>query len=241
MIATAGKTLRDGSHESYASEHAGRSGGEASALIYRRDIRPLLRPPSAGPVAGIVCGQGDLVRLLLADRYGAHGIDVSPEQVVIAHAAGLDRVSQGDYRDMLAGRRGESAAVTALDLPEHLTKDEVLDTFDRVTMALIPGGRFAARMPNAVSRWAAMSGTGLHARVFIHRQERQAACDSGGLQRRCRSVLPSRSAWPDERSPCGGLGTGQRYVQDRAGRRNGTIRGHVVTRNLTFVASKAGY
>ena len=55
--------------------------GEAAALIYRRDIRPALPPPAAGPVLDIGCGQGQLVRLMLADGYDATGIDVSPEQV----------------------------------------------------------------------------------------------------------------------------------------------------------------
>jgi hypothetical protein len=34
---------------------------------------------------------------LLANGYDAEGIDVSPEQVSIAHAAGLDQVQLGDH------------------------------------------------------------------------------------------------------------------------------------------------
>jgi 2-polyprenyl-3-methyl-5-hydroxy-6-metoxy-1,4-benzoquinol methylase len=149
------KTPIDPLHErlygAYASQHAHRSDGEATALIYRRDIRPMLLAPTAGPVLDIGCGQGQLVRLMLEDGYDATGIDVSLEQVAIAQVACLDRIQHGDYRDVLDARAGQFAAVTAADVLEHLTKAEVLDTFDRVARALIPGGVFVARVPNAAS------------------------------------------------------------------------------------------
>lgn len=63
--------LRRGLYEAYALQHAGIGDGEAAALIYRRDIRPLLPPPAAGPVVDIGCGSGDLVRLLQADGFDA--------------------------------------------------------------------------------------------------------------------------------------------------------------------------
>ena len=59
--------MRDRLYEAYSSQHAdsgGAAGGEAATLIYRRDIRPLLPPPAAGPVADLGCGRGELVRLL---------------------------------------------------------------------------------------------------------------------------------------------------------------------------------
>ena len=152
VTTTAGRTaLRDRLYKAYASQHAGCGSGMATALIYRRDIRPLLPACSAGQVIDIECGQGELVKLLLADGYDAHGVDVSPDQVAIAHAAGLDRVRQGDYRDTLLQLQNRLAAVTATDLLEHLTKDELLDTLDRVVAAMATGGVFIARVPNAVS------------------------------------------------------------------------------------------
>ena len=62
------------------------------AVVYRSDIRPALPGPEAGPVLDIGCGQGALVRLLLNDGYDAAGVDISPEQVAIAHAVGLAQV-----------------------------------------------------------------------------------------------------------------------------------------------------
>lgn len=115
------EALRDRLYEAYASQHAGQGDGEAAA-IYRRDVRPFLLPPSAGPVIDIGCGQGALVRLLAADGYEAEGVDVSPEQVAIAQASGVGHLQQGDYRTVLGTRPGQFAAVTATDLLEHLTE-----------------------------------------------------------------------------------------------------------------------
>src|ERR1035437_8872079 len=142
---------RDRLHRAYASQAAGRDQSVAAALTYRRDIRPALPRPSAGPVVDIGCGQGELVRLLLADGYDAGGIDADPEQVARARAAGLSQVRLGNYRHLLTERRSQFAAVIATDFLEYLTKDEVLDTLDHVVRALAPGGVFIARVPNAVS------------------------------------------------------------------------------------------
>jgi trans-aconitate methyltransferase len=85
------------------------------------------------------------------DGYDAGGIDADPEQVAKARSAGLSQVWLGNYRHVLTERRSQFAAVIATDLLEYLTKDELLDTLDHVIRALIPGGVFVARVPNAVS------------------------------------------------------------------------------------------
>ena len=56
----------------------------------------------------------------------------------------MTKALDASFRD-----RGQIAAVMATDALEHLTKDGVMDTFDRVAKALIPGGIFVVRVPNA--------------------------------------------------------------------------------------------
>ena len=68
------ESLRERLYRSYVSQHSGQGSFDASRMIYRRDIRPLLPPPTAGPVTDIGCGAGHLVRCLLADGYEATGI-----------------------------------------------------------------------------------------------------------------------------------------------------------------------
>jgi predicted TPR repeat methyltransferase len=232
--------LRERLYEAYASGHAGCASSDAAAVAYRRDIRPALPPPGFGPIVDIGCGQGQLLRLLLRDGYEAGGVDISPEQVSLGHATGLAQIVEGDYRDFLSDRSGRLAAVIATDLLEHMAKDEVLDTFDRVASALTPGGVFVARVPNAVSPFGGniRYGDFTHESWFTARSVRQLATAAGFA-----SV---------EVAPCSpiahGVVSGARVVAWKAvsglckvalAAETGALRGHVVTQNLTFVAHKS--
>jgi 2-polyprenyl-3-methyl-5-hydroxy-6-metoxy-1,4-benzoquinol methylase len=232
-------SLRDRLYRSYVSQHSGTSSGDATRLIYQRDIRPLLPPTAAGPVIDIGCGSGELVRCLLADGYQAKGIDVSPEQVALAHEAGLGQVQLGDYLSLLADCPGQLAAVTATDVLEHLTKPEVLATFDAVTSALGPGGRFVARVPNAVSPFGGhiRYGDFTHETWFTARSVRQLAA-AAGLD------LMGVSGCPPQ---VHGAASAVRVVVWKAisgllkltlAAETGAVRGHIVTQNLTFAAAK---
>ena len=231
--------LRDRLYQAYASQHAGRGGSGAARLIYRRDIRPALPGPGAGPVIDLGCGQGELVQLLLADGYDAHGIDVSPEQVTLAHAAGLGQVREGDYRDVLVQLSSQLAAVTATDFLEHLAKDEVIDAFDLVARALAPGGVFVARVPNAVSPMGGnvRYGDFTHETSHTARSVRQVAAAAGFSSVVVKSCPPLAhgllsaarvAVW----KPVSAL------FKIALAAETGQLRGHVVTQNLTFVARK---
>jgi SAM-dependent methyltransferase len=178
---------------------------------------------------------------MLADGYDADGIDISAEQVALARAAGLTRVHAGDYRDLLRARPRHLAAVTATDLLEHMTKDEVLDTFDIACAALIPGGVFIARVPNAVSPFGGQIQYGdfTHESWFTARSVRQLAAAAGfesvtvlpcppiahGLMSLARVAV-----W----KPISAL------YQIALAAETGVLRGHITTQNLTFVAHVAG-
>lgn len=231
--------VRDRLYESYASQHSGPGSIGATRLSYRRDIRPLLPSSSAGPVVDIGCGAGQLLRCLLVDGYAAAGIDVSPEQVALAHAAGLRQVRQGDYGDLLRERPGELAAVIATDLLEHLTKPEVLATFDAVAVALRPGGKFVARVPNAVSPFGGhiRYGDFTHETWYTARSVRQLAAAAGFGPVTVLSCPPSAhgvasavraTLW----KPVSGL------LKFALALETGALRGHIVTQNLTFAAAK---
>ena len=241
MIETSSESLRGRLYEAYASHHARCGNGEAAALIYRRDIRSALPPPTAGPVLDIGCGQGQLVKLMLADGYNATGIDVSPEQVALARAAGLDRIRQGDYRELLDVRSGELAAVTATDVLEHLTKAEVLHTFNQVARALIPGGVFVARVPNAASPFGGQIRYG----DFTH--------ESSHTARSVCQVAASAGFDAIDVRPCPPLAHGlvsaarvvvwtwvSTWYKVALAAETGLLRGHIVTQNLTFIARKGG-
>jgi len=231
--------LRSRLYEAYASQHVGSGGDEAAALVYRRDIRPLLPSPAAGPVVDLGCGRGELVRLLETDGFDAEGIDISPEQAALAHAAGVPRVRQGDFRTILAAQPAHYVAITATDLLEHLTKPEVLQTFDDAAAALAPGGVFVGRVPNAISPLGGhiRNGDFTHQTSFTARSIRQLAAAAG-----FDSVL-ARSSPPVAH----GLASAARAMTWQVvsacypialAAETGTLRGHIVTLNLTFVARK---
>ncbi len=188
----------------------------------------------------IGCGSGQLVRCLLDDGYDAAGIDVSPEQVTLARAAGVGQVHQGDYRVLLADARAEFAAVTATDLLEHMTKPEVLDTFDAVARALRPGGRFVARVPNAVSPFGGhiRYGDFTHETWYTALSVRQLAAAAGFSRVQVAGCPPPRhgaasavraTLW----KPVSG------FLKLALAVETGAVRGHIVTQNLTFAAEKS--
>jgi 2-polyprenyl-3-methyl-5-hydroxy-6-metoxy-1,4-benzoquinol methylase len=233
--------LRTRLYESYASQHAGCGNGEAAGLVYRRDLRPLLPAPGTGPVVDLGCGQGALVSLLHRDGYDAEGIDISPEQVALAVANGVTGVREGDYLSLLAGQPARYAAVLATDLLEHLTKGEVLGTFDAVAAALTPGGVFVARVPNAVSPLGGhiQSGDFTHETSFTARSVCQVAAAAGFSSV---TVLPCPPL-------VHGLVSAARVAVWKAvsagyrvalAAETGVLRGHIVTQNLTFAARKGG-
>jgi 2-polyprenyl-3-methyl-5-hydroxy-6-metoxy-1,4-benzoquinol methylase len=239
IIAEDLSALRNRLYDSYATQHSGAGSADATGFAYRRDISPLLLPPWAGPVVDIGCGSGHLVRCLIADGYDAAGIDVSPEQVALARAAGLATVRHGDYRELLRERPGELAAVTATDLLEHLTKPEVLATFDAVATALRPGGRFVARVPNAVSPFGGHTRYGdfTHETWFTARSVRQLAAAAGlGPVQVIGCPPPVHGAASAIRAtlwkPVSGLFKLALAVE------TGAVRGHIVTQNLTFAAAR---
>jgi hypothetical protein len=73
------------------------------------------------------------------------------EQAALARAAGAARVRRGGFRAILAAHPVHYTAITATDLPEHLTKPEVLPTFDDAAAAAALNLTFAARKGAAIA------------------------------------------------------------------------------------------
>jgi SAM-dependent methyltransferase len=175
--------------------------------------------------------------MLAAEGFDAYGVDISPEQVKLAHEAGLFQVELGDLHSYLRGGAQCWDAVLATDVLEHLSLEEVLETLDEVRRALVPGGVFVARVPNAVSPTGGhtMFGDLTHQTWFTRRSVAQVAAVAGfgsvavsacppavhGLASAARALV-----W----KPIGGL------LKLSLAAETGVLRGHIVTQNLTFAA-----
>jgi hypothetical protein len=121
-----------------------------------------------------------------------------------------------------------------------LTKTEVIETFDAVVAALRPGGAFIVRVPNAVSPFGGYfrHSDFTHESWFTSRSVRQLARAAGFGSVAVKSCPP----------PVHGPTSAMRAVlwasisvvlQIALAAETGTLRAHVVTQNLVFVARKA--
>jgi 2-polyprenyl-3-methyl-5-hydroxy-6-metoxy-1,4-benzoquinol methylase len=172
--------MRKRLYAAYATTHAGVSTAESQVHGFRRDVLPHLPEDRQVRILDIGCGQGTYVRQLLALGFEhTHGIDVSPEQVKIARASGLNQVSKGDYRESLGV--AELDVVIATDLFEHLTRSEALDATERIRQALRPAGILILRVPNAASPFsgALRYGDLTHETSFTARSLRQLGAAAG--------------------------------------------------------------
>jgi len=178
------RTLRDRLYASYVTTHGARKDPQNESRLFKRDILPHLPSPLLfeSAILDIGCGQGYLVQQLIAHGYhNSLGIDVSQEQVDLAHGAGISNVIYGDYRDVLVHSGTRFDAVIATDVIEHFTKHEVLETFGLVFDALAESGVFIVRCPNGVSPFVGnyQYGDMTHETLFTPRSFRQVAAEAG--------------------------------------------------------------
>lgn len=225
-------------YDAYSSTHAGVAADSESVHAFRRDILPYLPADRQARVTDLGCGQGELVRHLLSHGYSnAAGIDVSREQVQLAHAAGIQQVRLGDFRQALSPASIDVA--TATDLFEHLTKSESLQSMDSVFAALSPGGLAIIRVPNGVSPFVGnyQHGDLTHETTYTARSLRQIGAAAGF------SDIAVHACPPVAHGVKSGLRVGawkaaSGLMKLALAAETGMLRGHLVTQNIVAVLRK---
>lgn len=120
-----------------------------AAEAFERDYRGLLPEARDAAILDIGCGAGHFLYFLEQQKYlNYHGIDVSAQQVAFCREHASERVEQADSRDFLQDKAGRYDVITAHDVLEHISKEEVLPFLHSVREALRPGGTFIGRVPN---------------------------------------------------------------------------------------------
>jgi len=95
------------------------------------------------------CGSGSLLMALkMAGYTNLLGMDLSDEQVKMAHEMGVSEVVLGDAMQFLRDASEGFDVITGMDIIEHFTKDELVELLQLIKGKLNPGGVAIFRTPN---------------------------------------------------------------------------------------------
>jgi SAM-dependent methyltransferase len=121
-----------------------------SARSYEAFFRAHLPEDRGAAIIDVGCGYGPLLHWLQRLGYkNSCGVDASPEMAAAARRLGADGVEPGDAAAFLARHERSFERIFALDVLEHLRKDEVLPFLDACLAALRPGGQLIIQTVNA--------------------------------------------------------------------------------------------
>lgn len=122
------------------------------AYLYDRLVRPWLPTKSDRPIGELACGHGSfLCWLKLRGFSHICGVDASEPQVALAQQVGA-KVELDDVNRWLEKQPAHRyAALVAIDLAEHLPKDDFMALLRGAFAALLPGGSLILRLPNGDS------------------------------------------------------------------------------------------
>ncbi len=99
-------------------------------------------------ILDVGCGSGNLLAYLGRRGFShAFGVDISAEQIDLAHQRGV-RAEQHDALAYLAANTERFDAIVAVDVFEHFTRDELAHLARQLFTALRPGARLIVQTAN---------------------------------------------------------------------------------------------
>src|SRR5215472_5584267 len=154
-------------YQCYLTQHVRLSSESVQSALAQRGpylrqvIASCLPPDKSAKILDLGCGYGGILHFLREAGYtNIVGVDVSPEQVDLAHHLGLENVHCQDVRSFLEAAADESyRVIIAFDILEHFAKPELLELMDELRRVIAPGGWLIVHAPNGEGLF---SGTILH-------------------------------------------------------------------------------
>ena len=117
--------------------------------VFRSYFLPLIPADRGARILDVGCGRGHLLDFLKRSGYrDLQGVDLSPQMVECSRRLGVP-AEQSEATAFLSAHPARFDCVLALDVLEHLFKDELFALMDAVFSALRPGGCFIAHTVNA--------------------------------------------------------------------------------------------
>jgi 2-polyprenyl-3-methyl-5-hydroxy-6-metoxy-1,4-benzoquinol methylase len=187
-------------YDAYATTHTIPRKGEVTSARLRHlsrhwhaRFRPLLPTDRMARILDVGCGDGTLLLWLQQCGYrNAAGVEISAEQVAIAHQLGAERVTLAPLDAFLARQRDAWDVLVLRNVLEHFPKAEALQVLRLAHSALAPGGRIVLQVPNGQSPFAGRIRYGdfTHELAFTERSLAQVLAVIGFGAIRCRPVTP---------------------------------------------------
>ncbi|MBI5723893.1 MAG: class I SAM-dependent methyltransferase [Planctomycetes bacterium] len=117
---------------------------------FSRLIRKHLPDRKDIAILDLACGHGALIYCLKKLGYcNLEGVDISPQQVALAHESGLREIRCQDMMDFLKDKVNAFDVIFLMDILEHLSKVELCDCLDQVSKSLTANGMVVIHVPNA--------------------------------------------------------------------------------------------
>jgi SAM-dependent methyltransferase len=191
---------RDSFFAAYASTHTVPRKGpltlpalEARARQWEAHFAEFLPPSVEDLILDAGCGDGAMLWWLQRRGYArAEGVEVSPEQVAIARAAGVRNVHVGSLHDFLETISDTYALIILRNVLEHFRKDEVIEILRLCLRGLRRGGHILIQVPNGESPFFGRIRYGdfTHELAFCASSLAQVLSLSGFVDHRFRPVRP---------------------------------------------------
>lgn len=95
------------------------------------------------------CGHGSFIYFIKHAGYkNVTGIDISREEVDMAHQLGITEVKQANIVEYLSTTENKYEVILLMDVLEHIESNEVLDFLEKINHVLVPNGILIIHVPN---------------------------------------------------------------------------------------------
>lgn len=140
-------------YDSYVSTGRAEAPETATALdspYYMKLIAGILPSKKDIAILDLACGHGGLIHNLKKSGYrNVTGVDISQEQVSVAHRLGIPEVEcRSITQFLLQADKGSFDVVFLMDILEHLEPQETMDLFDNIHRIIRDNGLLVAHVPN---------------------------------------------------------------------------------------------